>query len=134
MVRNSLALLFIAFLFAGCVSQPAPKDSDARPSWIINPNIDGKHGAVGIAARTYDQKISTKRTLAITRALDELSLQQGVKVELNLNKQETVVNDRANTVLDTKSSYQSSSTISAHIEDIWEDKFSGELYIWMVLD
>lgn len=134
MVRIFLPLLLLAIFFTGCVKQPVQDDPFARPSWILNPNANGKSGAVGVAARTYDQKVSTKRTLAITRALDELSLQQGVKVELNLNKQETVVNDRSNSALELQSSYQSSSNISAHIEDVWEDKFSGELYIWMVLD
>jgi hypothetical protein len=134
MFRVFLPLLFLTFIFAGCLKQPAQDDPFARPTWILNPNANGKNGAVGVAARTYDQKISTKRTLAITRALDELSLQQGVKVELNLNKHETVVNDRSNSALELQSSYQSSSNISAHIEDIWEDKISGELYVWMVLD
>jgi uncharacterized lipoprotein NlpE involved in copper resistance len=134
-MKKTLLTLFITlFTLTGCMGQPEAKNANERPSWILNPNQNGKSGAVGVAARTYDQKVSTKRTLAITRALDELSLQQGVKVELNLNKQETVVNDRSNTVLDTQSSYQSSSTVSAHIEDVWEDKITGELYIWMVLD
>lgn len=134
MKKVCLSIFLVLLTLLGCAGQPAAKNPNERPAWILNPNANNKNGAVGVAARTYDQKISTKRTLAITRALDELSLQQGVKVELSLDKRETVVNDKANTAMDVQSNYKSSASITAHIEDIWEDKISGELYIWMVLD
>ncbi|EHP29361.1 hypothetical protein SMGD1_0834 [Sulfurimonas gotlandica GD1] len=121
------------FVFAGCNSQPAPKIS-ATPTWILNPNQDGKNGAVGSSMRTYDQKTSTQRKLAITRALDELSLQRGVKVEMSLTKQESYKNGNGSTQMDVGANYQTNSTITAHIENVYEDKISGELFIWMVMD
>lgn len=130
----SSILLVSLMLFAGCGAQPAPAKTNAQPSWILNPNQNGKTGAIGVAGRTYDQKVSSQRKLAITRALDELSLQQGVKVELNMSKRDVVTNDRSSTSMDTKSDYKASATITAHIEDVWENRSSGELYIWMVLD
>ncbi|MEA2091412.1 MAG: hypothetical protein U9O83_03480 [Campylobacterota bacterium] len=127
------SLILLLLVLAGCASQPAPRTSEA-PSWILNPNQDGKIGAVGSSMRTYDQKTSTQRKLAISRALDELSLQKGVKVEMSLTKQESYKNGRGNTQMDTGASYQTKSTITAHIENIYEDKISGELFIWMVMD
>lgn len=121
-------------LLTGCISQPKVANSSQKPSWIINPTKDGKIGAIGVAGRTYDQKVSTQRKIAITRALDELSLQQSVKVNLKMKKSDVVINNRSQTSLDTKSNYDASSTISAHIESVYKDRYTGELYVWMVLD
>ena len=132
MVKLLSSLIVLLLLFTGCNSQPVP--TEPPPSWVLNPNQDGKNGAVGSAMRTYDQKTSTHRKLAITRALDELSLQRGVKVEMNLLKQESYENGRGNTKLDVDASYQANGTITAHIEEVYKDEISGELFIWMVLD
>ncbi|MFT7003277.1 MAG: hypothetical protein ACJAWW_000623 [Sulfurimonas sp.] len=133
MNKLSRSLLLLIFILAGCSTQPAPTKS-FMPTWILNPNQDGKNGAVGSSMQTYDQKTSTQRKLAITRALDELSLQQGVEVNMNLTKQESYKNGNANTQMDVNASYQSKSKITAHIEKIYQDKISGELFIWMVMD
>lgn len=127
------SLLIVLFVLAGCGSQPAAKVS-TTPSWVLNPNQNGKSGAVGSSMRTYDQKTSTQRKLAITRALDELSLQRGVKVEMSLSKQESYKNGSGITQVNVNSNYQTNNTVTAHIEAIHEDKISGELFIWMVLD
>jgi len=127
----SACFLFI-LAFAGCTTpQPAVNQ---KPAWILNPNINNQRGAVGVAAIPYDQKISTQRKLAITRALDELSLQQGVQVQLDMQKSEKYSNGSLSTSLDSQSSYKANARTTAHIEDVWEDKRSGELYIWMVID
>ena len=125
--------LGLVFIFVGCAQQPTPQSSTA-PSWILNPNQNSKNGAVGSSMRTYDQKTSTQRKLAITRALDELSLQRGVKVDMSLRKQDSYKNGNSITKMDVDSSYKTNNTITAHIEAIHEDKISGELFIWMVMD
>jgi hypothetical protein len=120
----------------GCNNSPKPVVESSKPTWIVNPMQNGKVGAVGVAGRTYDQRISTQRKLAIQRALDELALQQGVKVELSMQKKEHVTNNIVSTKMDTSSKYKTtnSNAITAHIEDVWQDKITGELYIWLVLD
>jgi len=129
------SFVLLLLLLSGCNSQPeVKKNNNCEPSWVMNPNQDGKSGAIGIAGRTYDQKPSSQRSLAITRALDELSLQQGVKVQLSINKEEVVNNDRSTTHLDQQSSYDASSTVTAHIEEVWTNPLSGDIYIWMVVD
>jgi hypothetical protein len=128
-------LTLVFFTFTGCGgTQPDISDKNARPSWILNPNQNGKSGAIGVAGRTYDQKISTQRKLAISRALDELSLQQGVRVEMDMVKKDVVTNERSSTSMRSDSSYKTSSKITAHIEKAWRDPISGEFYVWMVLD
>jgi len=136
------SLFAILLTFVGCNSQPTPQNSaeatnvseNSEPSWILNPNQGGKIGAVGSAMRTYDQKLSSQRKLAITRALDELSLQKGVKVNMSLLKQDVYKNDRGSSSMDVNASYKTNNKISAHIEAVYKDKLSGELFIWMVMD
>ncbi|MEA1983683.1 MAG: hypothetical protein U9N39_09065 [Campylobacterota bacterium] len=128
------SLVLLTLFFVGCNSQPAPAKTSAEPTWILNPMQNGNVGAVGVAGRTYDQKPSTQRKLAITRALDELTLQQGVKVNLNMSKRDVVVNETASLSMDTQSNYSASSTLTAHIESIYKDSYSGELYVWLVMD
>ncbi|MEA3330971.1 MAG: hypothetical protein U9Q29_04675 [Campylobacterota bacterium] len=133
---KSLLTSFILLLvvLSGC-SQPAPQSyKTPKPKWISNPSMDGNIGAIGIASRTYDQKESTKRKIAIARALDELTLQQGVKVEMSMTKRDVSTNESSSTLVDVKSAYEASSTVTAHIEQVWENPLSGELFIWMVMD
>ena len=130
------SFVLVLMVLTGCNSQPAAptKNNLAQPSWVMNPNQDGKNGAIGVAAKTYDQKISSQRKLAITRALDELTLQQGVKVQMSMKKEEVVTNDRASTHFEQQSEYDATGTVTAHIEQAWDNPLSGEIYIWMVLD
>lgn len=131
LLLSSLSLVILAF--TGCF-QPEPVSKNTQPSWIMNPNKDGKIGSVGTAYR-HHKGLSYQRKLAISRALDEMALQQGVKVSLSMNKTETVRNDNIKTSMDVEANYTANSnSITAHIEDAWQDPKSQEFYIWLVLD
>jgi len=134
-MRIYLALSIISiFLLGGC-GQPEPTQVRCvNRSWQMNPNANGNIGAVGSSMRTYSGGNNDQRKLAITRALDELSLQQGVKVELSIDKRDTVVNDKATTSMDTKANYKANNKVTAHIEDACKDNSSGEFFVWMLLD
>lgn len=135
MQKLHLIVVALFLLFSGCSSTPPqPKNTAGMPAWVMQPNLNGKIGAIGVAGRTYDQRISSQRKLAITRALDELSLQQGVTVELQMHKEEVVSNSRASINVQAKSSYTANNTVSANIQEVWIDRTSGEVYVWMVLD
>lgn len=133
-MKSFTALLFLVLLALSGCNQPEPVSKNTPPSWIMNPNQSGKIGAVGSANRVYSGKASDKRKLAISRALDELSLQQGVKVEMSMTKVDKLSNNRSSVNMEANSNYSTSKTISAHIEDMWESPTSKELFIWMVLD
>ena len=138
MKKLHLLVVFLLLSFASCAKQPQQttqqQNFNSQPLWINNPNINGKKGAVGIAGRTYDLSVSTQRKLAISRALDELSLQTNVHVELLMNKEETTHNNTHSVNTKDKSKYSANANISAHIEATWTDKSSREIYIWMVLN
>jgi hypothetical protein len=131
-VQLFVVVLFLSF--AACSSSPAPRNPNETPIWVMTPSMDGNRGAVGVAGRTYDQSISTQRKLAIKRALDELSLQTKVKVQLHMTKEEVVTNSRASMTTHDQSTYSTNSSITAHIQASWMDRGSHELYVWMVLD
>jgi len=131
MKRLFTSLVILLLLFVGC-NQPAPVQGE--PSWVINPNQNGKIGAIGVAGKTYEQTLSSQRKLAISRALDELTLQQGVDVNLKISKSEVLTNDNLSTKMDTQSKYSAKSKITAHIEDVWKDKRKDLLYVWIVMD
>jgi len=134
-MNSILTLSFFSLLLLGGCGQPQPSSVKCEDkAWMLNPNSMGKAGAVGSAMRTYDQKTSSQRTLAITRALDELSLQQGVKVKLSIKKVDIVVNDNSHTTMDTQANYSANTKISAHIQDTCKDKLSGEFFVWMLTD
>ncbi|MBU1659336.1 hypothetical protein KKG72_09835 [bacterium] len=134
-MKSFLAFLLLALLaFSGCSKPKSAVVEDFSPSWIMNPNQNGKVGAVGTAYRHY-KGLSYQRNLAITRALDEMALQRGVKVSLSMIKKEHLKNDNVSTTIDIDSSYTSdSSTITAHIEEAWQDPKTQEFFIWLVLD
>ncbi|MDD5158051.1 hypothetical protein [Sulfurimonas sp.] len=126
--------LLLALILVGCV-KPLPKDSkDLQPAWVLNPSLNGKIGAIGTANRHY-KGLAFQRELAITRGLDELALQQGVKISLSIEKKDRVVNDNSTLSMETQGSYSvNSSNVTAHIEDVWRDPISDEIYIWLILD
>ncbi len=126
-----ISLLAILFL-SGCTGEPKSSKYE-QPSWVLNPNQNGKIGAVGTAYRHY-KGLAYQRKLAITRALDELSLQRGVDVSLNMKKYEQVKNDKSSSTVEVKGKYSSKNRVTAHIEKIWQDPMSQELFIWMVMD
>ena len=126
------SLVLALLVFSGCMSEPK-KSKYEQPSWVMKPNQGGSTGAVGTAYR-HHKGLSHQRKLAITRALDELSLQKGVKVSISMNKQEHVKNDKSTSELDVESKYSSSNTVTAHIEEIWQDPLSQEFFVWMVID
>lgn len=129
----AFTLLFV-LAFSGCAELELKDSRSAQPAWVLNPTLNGKTGAIGTANRHY-KGLAFQRQLAITRGLDELALQRGVKVSLSILKKEKVVNDDATVSLDTEGSYSTnSSNITAHIEDAWQDPVSDELFIWLILD
>ena len=127
-------LLGGVMMMGGC-SLSTPRSSTEKPAWVENPNRDGKRGAVGVASRTYDQKISTQRSIAISKGLDELAMQMGVEVSLVTGHDEEYVNgrrkkDRFRSIGKQKAK----SVVKAHIEDMWKDPKTDELYVWLVVN
>ena len=109
-----------------------PKLIDGKPEWYFNPSKDGHIGGVGVSGLHKNVKTGQKQ-LAVERALAEIARQMGVKVD----SYSSVHSQSAAGMSSTSGQAHSFFTVDgqkvdARIEQVWEDKYSGELYIWMV--
>lgn len=135
-MRTSLILLpFLVLLFTGCIgggTQPQPAANGA-PQWLYNPSAGGKLGGVG-SAKTHIKGRSAQRQLAISRALDEIARQMGVKVS---NVLTTEAHADQHSASSSMSSYSFQTTdgkvVTAQIKEMWYDAAQQELHVWMVV-
>lgn len=130
-------LILFALLFVGCNENPVPAKQqtiEARPEWITNPNLGGVIGSVGSSGPHFKGP-AYQRKLAISRALDELALQQGVEIDLVAKREENLVNDnfRSSTDIQTEQKVQNAH-VTAHIKATYTDPKTKVLYVWMVLN
>lgn len=141
-------LLAGAFLITGCLpanqylSAPSASTQNSStsplpsnlPKWVFEPSKNGKIGGVGISKSHFEGK-TAQRSLAISRALDEIARQMGVEV-VSLQKISTVgTSQKATTSLESYS-FQTTDgkTVRARVETFWEDRAHDELYVWMVTE
>jgi PBP1b-binding outer membrane lipoprotein LpoB len=135
-------LLGVIFL-TGCIPSPtAPAPAvthldntpSTQPKWVYETSKDGKIGGVGISKPHFNGK-TAQRMLAISRALDEIAKQMGVKVS-TIQKISSVANSDNSTTNLESYSFQTTNgkVISAKIQSFWEDKTTDELYVWMVVE
>jgi hypothetical protein len=129
--KTTLIFLLIGFLGGCATDQPKV---NTRPEWVDNPYIANKTVAVGTAQTHYYGKVA-QRKLAISRALDELAAQQGVKVSSLVKRHDQRDGSRASAKSDIYSFQTTDNrTVHAHIKATWTDPRTDEIYIWMVAD
>ncbi|PLX69881.1 MAG: hypothetical protein C0603_02810 [Denitrovibrio sp.] len=119
-----------------CASVPfaksGPKLIDGKPEWYFNPSKDGKIGGVGVSGIHKDGKTGQKQ-LAVERALAEIARQMGVKVESYSSLQSQTAGGSSSVSGQSHSFFTvDGKSVNARIEQMWENKYSGELFIWMV--
>lgn len=127
------------FSIHGCLlveptlSSPSPSVISVQPKWVYETSKEGKAGGVGISKPHFNGK-TAQRSLAISRALDEIARQMGVEVN-SIQKISTVgTSQNATTALESYSLHSTNGkVITARIESFWEDKATDELYVWMVV-
>jgi hypothetical protein len=114
------------------VSKPQQNKIE-KPEWIYTPNQDGKLGGIGIAG-SHIKGPSAQRELAISRALDEIARQMNVKVSTVVKTSSSTTKNSASNSIDTFSVQTSDGQIiKARINKIWQDHYSEEMYIWMLM-
>jgi hypothetical protein len=132
MKRHTVAALTALWLLAGCGGTPAAKTG--APEWIYNPGMSGKLGGVGSAIMHVKGR-AAQRELAISRALDEIARQMGVKVSNVLSTQASASEAGASSAMQSYS-FQTTdgTTVKAQIKAIWHDSYRDELFVWMVVE
>lgn len=133
---NFFLSIILLFFISGCATtQPnQSKITCKNKSWVQNPNIDGKVGAVGRAMQTLNKKASTQRKVAISRALDELSYKVGFDVTLKMQGKYISSNKNLTENIRHNTNYQTNTNTTAHIEGACIDRYSNEFFIWIVMD
>lgn len=113
---------------------PAPL-INGKPAWVYKPAKNGKIGGVGVSGFHIRGK-TAQRELAITRAIDDIARQMGITVQSNLETASTASSSGAvSSAMQTYSLHTVSGTVvKAHIEEVWEDPSTQELYVWMVVE
>ncbi len=121
-----LTLVFIC----GCSS----KTPVIEPAWINKPNLHGKIGAVGSSKPQFKGKTHQRR-VAISRALDELAQQSGVNIDTRTARRDRRIGSQGRSSTEVFTLQTSNNkTVQAHIEEIWTDPRTKEMYIWLVVD
>lgn len=125
---------FLTFLIlTGCSTQ-TPSAGSVQPAWINKPSLEGKKGAVGSSRPQFKGK-TVQRRVAISRALDELAQQSGVKVENIIMRNETNSLSSASSSTQVHSIQESAGvTINAHIQEVWTNPATQEMFIWLLAD
>ncbi len=116
----------IILLMSACTS--TPNTASGEPAWIYNPNKDGKVGGVGMCMEHF-KGIQMQRIVAIQRAQSELASQLGVNVK------DMVVcdqNSRGKGGCEAHTQVSTDNKVQAQIEEIYKDRRTGALYVWMV--
>lgn len=136
------ASIFIGVLLvSGCSNinlnpnnTPTSVSLEKMPNWVYETSKNGKTGGVGISKPHYSGK-TAQRTLAISRALDEIARQMGVKVVSSQKISTIGTSQNATTSLESYS-FQTTDgkVVHATIQAFWEDKPNEELYVWMLTE
>jgi len=133
--------LICVVVFAACAVSPkqiaelsqAKGGDNIKPAWVWNPSMDGKIGGVG-SCGMHVNGLTGQRELAIQRAIDEIARQMGVRVSNAKHMETTGTRDSAVTRVDSYSIQTvDGATVKAEVKEYWEDKRTGELHVWMVV-
>ncbi|KIM11049.1 MAG: hypothetical protein KU37_08060 [Sulfuricurvum sp. PC08-66] len=131
-MKNALLVLLSLVLFLGCAAPKPVVDPNAKPSWTLNPPMDGKIYGVG-SSPIHVKGLNHQRALAISMAIDEIARQNGVVVNNTLERI-TMVNGAQASTASRDYSVQSvnGQTVKAHIVEMWQDPYSSRIYVLMV--
>ena len=131
MVVKSILTIIVSLMFIACSAQPTATTGN-EPSWILDPNQAGVTGSVGQCGTHFNGK-SMQRKVAITRAIEELAMQGDVTVDSEMSVS-TEVSGRHVSNKSRSKTYVSAKGVSvnAYIEEIYYDKKSEILYVWMI--
>ena len=104
------------------------------PKWVFDPTSNGqyKYAAVGMAEISY-YGYNAQRDIAIKRALEELAMQQNVKVVSETKIIELTTNEKSDYTNNTVSTYIIDNNIKAKVINEWKSPKDKNLYIRVII-
>lgn len=105
-----------------------------KPSWIMNSSVSGKVTGIGVCGM-HVNGVNAQRSLAIKRAIDEIAMQLGVKVN-NVALVGTKSGSGGGGGSVESYSFQTveGQVVKAVIKETWKDPKTEEIYVWMVTE
>lgn len=135
-----LTVVFLFALLAGCAStarqQASSTDHPSPPAWVLQPEgPQGQLGGVGVS-RPHIRGRSFQRQTAVSRAIDEIARQLGVRVDSILSDQQKSVDGGSLKGQTAIYSFQTTTgeVISARLRALYIDPASRELFAWMTIE
>lgn len=125
-----LVITLICFMFVSCVTvKPIGK-----PSWIMNSSVSGKVAGIGVCGM-HVNGVNAQRSLAIKRAIDEIAMQLGVKVNnVALVGTKSGAGGGGGSVESYSFQTVEGQVVKAVIKETWKDPKTEEIYVWMVTE
>lgn len=101
------------------------------PAWYLQPTQNGVIGGVGEAG-FHIRGVAAQRQLAISRAINEIASQMGIKVA-NIQEIRSVATEQTSASEVSGYSIHSTSgvTVRAQIKEFWQDR--DRIVVWMVV-
>ena len=124
--------ILILFVFlSSCILISNSKELNKKPDWIYHYHIEGKVCGVG-SSLPHIKGFAYQQATAIARAIDQIAMQKGVKVETSL---EHFLSGTKNSSHSDISIYSVQTTdgqnVKATVKDTWQDLKTKILYVWM---
>lgn len=123
------SVILIALFLSACGGSSSAKPKNERPDWIYN--HDG--GVVGICD-THMKGDAAQEQVAIDRALEKLSKQQGVEVSSTSTSTQKESGGHYGSGHSSTAQIKASNKVKATIKDAWRDPKTNRYYVWMVME
>lgn len=132
MITKILWAFLVSLLLLACSTTEPSMTTDKKPSWILDPNQGGVIGAVGECGVHYKGK-AMQRKLAISRAIEELAMQGDITVDSEMSLSTEVSGRHVKNISKSKTFVSAKGVkVHAYIEEMYFDKKSEILYVWMI--
>ena len=138
-MKKLAIIMMVMATFLGCSSVENQKSdnqnkvaSNGLPNWVFNSTAGGKYkiGGVGVSKRTIDG-VNKQREIAVSRAIDEIAKQMGVKVS-NTSLSHSTKNNSSFEEYSLQT--VEGNKVNAVIKEVWHNEKTGEVYVWMVVE
>lgn len=123
-------ITLMCFMFVSC----ATVKPISKPSWIMNSSVSGKVTGIGVCGM-HVNGVNAQRSLAIKRAIDEIAMQLGVKVNnVALVGTKSGPGGGGGSVESYSFQTVEGQVVKAVIKETWKDPKTEEIYVWMVTE
>jgi PBP1b-binding outer membrane lipoprotein LpoB len=125
-----VSIVALVLFLNGCVPPaPAAHSNYEKPDWIYNHT----EGAVGICD-THMKGDAAQEQVAMDRALEKLSKQQGVEVQSESFSQQKETAAYYSSGHKSTATIKANNKVKAKIKKTWRDPRNNRYYVWMVME